>query len=84
MLSLELRRGGNFSRYGVYYLQCSPDGVIYDANTNKMVKLVEVKSPQYFNTTGARMAEYLEQKNCFLRENKDGLLELKPSSTVYH
>jgi len=66
----------------IYWMGCSPDGIIYDPNENPSVGILEIKS--LFSMKGKSIEECLELKRdiCIHRDN-NGEIRLKQNHKYY-
>ena len=66
----------------IYWMGCSPDGIIYDSNENPSVGILEIKS--LFSMKGKSIEECLELKRyiCIHRDS-NGEIRLKDNHKYY-
>ena len=66
----------------IYWMGCSPDGVIYDPNENPSVGILEIKS--LFSMKGKSVEECLELKrDICIHRNQNGEIGLKHNHKYY-
>ena len=66
----------------IYWMGCSPDGIIYDPNKNPSVGILEIKS--FFSMKGKTVEECLELKrDICIHRNENGEISLKQSHKYY-
>ena len=66
----------------IYWMGCSPDGIIYDPNENPSVGILEIKS--FFSMKGKTVEECLELKrDICIHQNENGEISLKQSHKYY-